>query len=178
MQSKFGQIKFGSFVVAACVLATGSVHAESASDSLTRIEAETLVLKAREKQLDVQANIIAKQNEIATKQVVHDQLTQPSAVGDPLIRSIEGIGRNMFATLQMGNGNLVDAQVGDTLANGMRVVSIGQNEVVVQAGKKKRIRLAAFSNGLTQTTFNPSYPSAGVSLPPPLPMMPPKGVNK
>ena len=31
--------------------------AESASEQLTRIEAETLLLKAREKQLDVQASI-------------------------------------------------------------------------------------------------------------------------
>ncbi|RJF96860.1 type IV pilus biogenesis protein PilP [Noviherbaspirillum cavernae] len=176
MQSKFCQVKFGAFILVAGLACAGSAFAESASDSLTRIEAETLVLKAREKQLDVQASIIAKQNDIAAKQVVHDQLTQPSVAGDPVIRSIEGIGRKMFATLQMGNGTIVDAQAGDVLANGMRVVSISQSEVIVQSGKKKRTRLAAYSS--TPTAFNPSYPNAGVSLPPPLPLMSPRGVAK
>jgi type IV pilus biogenesis protein PilP len=173
-QIKTRQNKF-AFLALACVLAfTGAAHAESASDTLTRIEAETLILKAREKQLDVQASILAKQNEIAVKQVVHDQISQPSVAGDPLVRAVEGIGKKMFATLQMSNGTLIDAQVGDTLSNGMRIVFIRQNEVIVEAGKRKRVRLSSYANA---TPFNPSYPNAGVSLPPALPLIAPGGIK-
>src|SRR4051794_25263226 len=112
MQNKFRPNRFGAFILVAGLASAGSAFAETASDSLTRIEAETMVLKAREKQLDVQANIIAKQNDIAAKQIVHDQMTQPAVAGDPVVRSIEGIGRNMFASLQMGNGTIVDAKAG------------------------------------------------------------------
>jgi type IV pilus biogenesis protein PilP len=169
---------FATLIVAGFSLAGSGAalaEAESASDSLTRIEAETLVLKAREKQLDVQASIIAKQNDIAAKQMVRDQITQPSAAGDPVVRSVEGIGKRMFATLQMSNGAQVDAQVGDVLSNGMRVVAIHQNEVVVEAGKRRRVRLSSYAG---VTSFNPNYPNAGVSLPPPLPLMQSGGLAK
>ncbi|MGZ3237538.1 MAG: type IV pilus biogenesis protein PilP, partial [Burkholderiaceae bacterium] len=91
---------------------SSAVFAESASDNLTRIEAETLVLKAREKQLDVQAKIIARQSEIASKQAESDRLTQTAVYGNPVILSIEGLGKAMFATLQMENGNAIDVQTG------------------------------------------------------------------
>jgi type IV pilus biogenesis protein PilP len=141
-----------------------SVFAESASDNLTRIEMETLVLKAREKQLDVQAKILAKQSEIASKQAESDRITQSPMIGNPVILSIEGLGKSMFATLQLDNGNTVDVQAGDMLSNGMKVVSIRVNEVVIETAKKKRVRLAAVSQ--TPAAFDASYPSAGLRLPP------------
>ncbi|MFC7518877.1 type IV pilus biogenesis protein PilP [Herbaspirillum sp. GCM10030257] len=168
------QNKIGLFIVFSGIVLSGSAVAESASDTLTRVEAETLILKAREKQLDVQASIVAKQNDIAAKQAYKDQMTQNAVAGDPVIRSIEGIGKSTYATLELSNGNLVDAQVGDVLSNGMRIVSIRSNEVIVER-QKKRTRL--FSSGRTPTAFNPSYPSSGLNLPP-LPMMPPGGIPR
>lgn len=141
-----------------------SVFAESASDSLTRIETETMVLKAREKQLDVQANILAKQSAIASRQAASDSLAQAPIIGDPVILSIEGLGKSMFATLQMVNGSTVDVTAGDVLSNGMKVASIRANEVIVETAKKKRVRLATASQ--TPAAFDASYPSAGLRLPP------------
>lgn len=158
------------------LICAGSSWAESASDNLTRIEAETLVLKARERQLDVQSKIIAKQNEIAAKQADTDRLTQAAVVGNPMIRSVEGIGRTMYATLQLDNGNIVDVQAGDVLSNGMKVVSIKPNEVIAETEKKRRIRLATISH--TPATFNPNFPGPGLALPPLLPPAPPRGVSK
>jgi type IV pilus biogenesis protein PilP len=170
------QNKFKYLVFLSSLALSGVVLAESASDNLTRIEEETLILKARERQLEVQAKIIAKQNEIAFKQAETEHISQPPVVGNPLIHSVEGIGAAMFATLQLDNGNIVDVQVGDVLSNGMRIVSIRPNEVMVETQKKKRIRLSTVSN--TPAVFNPNFPSAGLALPPPLPMAIPRGAGK
>ncbi len=146
-------------------LAGAGARAESTSDSLTRIEAETLVLKAREKQLEVQANIVGKQNEIAAKQSITSAITQTTVVGDPVIRAIEGIGSRMFATLQLSDGSIVDVQQGDTLATGMKIVSIGPREVVAQSKNNQRVRLATYNQ--VNNGFNPSFPGPGLSLPAP-----------
>lgn len=131
--------------------------AETTSQTLTRIEAETMLLKARERQLEVQASIVGKQNEIAAKQSMTVALnqTQTEVVGDPMIRAIEGIGGHLYATLQMHDGSLVDVQQGDTLPGGMQIVSIGPREVVARAGKR-RVRLASYA---PSTGFNPAYPA-------------------
>ncbi len=149
-------------ILAACILPHAQAHAESTADSLTRIEAETMVLKARERQLEVQASIVGKQNEIAAKQSMTAALTQTEVVGDPVIRAIEGIGSRLYATLQMSDGSIIDVQQGDTLPTGMKIVSIGSREVVAQ-GRHGRIRLASYApinNG-----FNPYFPGPGLTMP-------------
>ncbi|WP_034300961.1 type IV pilus biogenesis protein PilP [Herbaspirillum sp. RV1423] len=152
------------FAVLAALYGNGA-YAESTSDSLTRIEAETLVLKAREKQLEVQANIVGKQNEIAAKQSLTAAITQTTVVGDPVIRAIEGISGRMYATLQLSDGSVVDVQQGDTLASGMKIVSIGPREVVAQSKNNQRVRLATYAQ--VNSGFNPNFPSSGLSLPVP-----------
>lgn len=149
-----------ALLVAACLgLAALPAASETTSQSLTRIEAETMVLKARERQLEVQASIVGKQNEIAARQSMTVALNQAEVVGHPVIRAIEGIGGRMYATLQMNDGSLVDVQQGDTLPGGMQIVSIGSREVVARSGKRK-IRLASSSaaSGLT-----PALPSSGAA---------------
>jgi len=142
----------GLLVLSTCVALPA--FAESTSESLTRIEAETMVLKARERQLDVQASIVGKQNEIAAKQTMTTALNQTEVVGDPMIRAIEGIGGRMYATLQMNDGSIVDVQQGDTLPGGMKIVSIGPREVVAQSGARK-VRLASYT---PSGGFNPAFP--------------------
>jgi type IV pilus biogenesis protein PilP len=164
------------FILLSGLALSGAACAESASDNLTRIETETLVLKAREKQLDVQAKIIARQSEIASKQAESERLTQSAAIGSPVIVSIEGLGKVMFATLQLDNGNTVDVQAGDVLSNGMKVMSVRQNEVIIETVKKKRMRLAAVSHA--PATFDASFPSAGLRLPPLAPPTALRGTGK
>lgn len=147
--------------VAAVTGSVGAARAESTSESLTRIEAETMVLKAREKQLEVQASIVGRQNEIAAKQTMTAALSQTEVVGDPVIRAIEGIGGRMYATLQMSDGSTIDVQQGDTLPGGIKIVSIGPREVVAQSGSR-RMRLASYAPSLSG--FNPNFPGPGVSM--------------
>lgn len=148
---------FGALLLAAAAMQPAL--AETTSQSLTRIEAETMVLKARERQLEVQASIVGKQNEIAAKQTMIMALNQAEVVGDPMIRAIEGVGGRLYATLQMNDGSIVDVQQGDILPNGMKVVTIGPRQVVAQSGRRK-IRLAAYAPG---GGFNPAFP--GVAAP-------------
>jgi type IV pilus biogenesis protein PilP len=133
------------------------------SDTLSRIEAETLVLRARERQLVVQAAIIAKQNEIAARQDDTERATKAHVGSNPVVHSIEGIGANQYATLELDNGSLADVRVGDALANGMRVLAVQGGGVTVQTADKKRVRLMAAVHA--PAPFDPSLPVSGVSLP-------------
>lgn len=154
-------------VVLACLLAACAAPAlaQTTAASLTRIEAETLLLKAREKQLEVQASIIAKQNDIAAKQAMGVAISQPPVVGQPVVRAIEGLGKTLYATLEMSDGSMLDVQAGTVLPNGMRIVAVEPNAVLAQGPGKKRVRLAGFTQNSTE--FNPNYPSPGLALPMP-----------
>ncbi len=163
-------------LLAAPLAAGAAGAAETAAERLGRIEAETLVLKAREKQLEVQLNIMSKQNDIAAKQQLNELMARNAVAGDPVVLSIEGVGKTLYATLELNNGSLVEAQAGAVLSNGMKVLSIGGNEVIVQAGGKRRVRLAAGARAAAAA--GPNLAGAGLALPPPLSMsmgLPPGG---
>ncbi|MCP1572615.1 pilus assembly protein PilP [Herbaspirillum rubrisubalbicans] len=157
------QNKFALIWVAATALHVVSASAENISESLTRIEAETLVLKARERQLEIQSNIVTRQNEIAVKQNMTTAITQPVVVGDPVIRAIEGVGTKIFATLQLSDGSVVDVQQGDTLSNGMKVVSVTPREVVVMSKSNQRIRLGTYVQ--QNVGFNSGFTGTALGLP-------------
>lgn len=155
-----------ALMVLACQLAAAPAWAQNTAASLTRIEAETLLLKAREKQLEVQSSIIAKQNEIAAKQAVGVAISQPPPpVGQPVVRAIEGLGGRLYATLELADGSLLDVQQGSELPSGMRIVSIEPNAVVAQSPGRKRVRLTGFTQATME--FNPNYPGPGLALPMP-----------
>jgi len=163
------QNKLRVTILAGCLLFSAVAQAESTAEDLAKIEAETLVLKARQKQLEVQAQIIAKRGEIASKQAEADHLIRNPSSGDPQVRSVEGIGKNIYTTLELGNGNLVDVKPGDRLPNGMKVISIRANEVIVEADKKRLIRLSSAISAATP--FSRNYQSTAIGLPPLPPMM-------
>ena len=58
----------------------------------------------------------------------------------------------------------------------MKIISIRQNEVIIENAKKRRFRLAAASKETTRIDVN--YPSAGLRLPPFAPQAAPKGSLK
>jgi type IV pilus biogenesis protein PilP len=128
------------------LLTCAHAYADPVAEKLSRIEGETLLLKARERQLDVQGSILAKQNQIASIQAATTALTHAAGAGDPQVRSVEGVGRAVFATLQLGDGAVVEVQPGDMLPKGMQVVSIAPGNVVVRKGKQ-RVRLAQAQSG-------------------------------
>jgi type IV pilus biogenesis protein PilP len=148
--------KLSSLVVLSCLaLPCAAALAESTADTISKTEAETSVLKARARKLEVEASIAAKRAEI-------QRYTQTAKAGDPTLRSVEGVGKTVYATLQLASGVSIDAKVGDVLPNGMKVISIRPNEVIVQSGKK-RIRLGA--GALEPTPF--AAAQAGAALPVP-----------
>lgn len=150
--------------------------ADSTSDTLGRIEAETMVLKARERQLEAQAKVLARQQEIAAKQVEHERLAQPSVSGNPLVHSIEGLGDALFATLQLSSGALIEVRAGDVLDNGMKIVSIRPNEVLVRTRNKQVIRLGVLAPG--QSMPDTAYSGSGARLPSPPPMFDSRGMTR
>jgi type IV pilus biogenesis protein PilP len=166
---KFMQNKLALPFLAGSLFFSAAALAESTFEELAKLEAGTLVLKAQQKQLEVQAQIVAKRGEIASKQAENDRLIRNPSAGDPQVRSIEGIGKTVYATLELGNGSMVDVKAGDRLPNGMKVVSVRPNEVVVESGKNRLIRLAS---GLSAATpSNPAYQGGALGLPPLPPMM-------
>ncbi|WP_198117387.1 type IV pilus biogenesis protein PilP [Massilia rhizosphaerae] len=128
------------------LLGCAPAYADPTAEKLSRIEGETLLLKARERQLDVQGSILMKQNQIATIQAATAAMTHAPVASDPQVRSVEGIGRAVFATLQLGDGTVIEVQPGDMLPKGMQVVSIAPGNVIVRKGRQ-RVRLARAQSG-------------------------------
>jgi type IV pilus biogenesis protein PilP len=164
-------------------LLSGPALADTTAEALTKIEAETLVLKAQERQLTVKAQILQLQAEITAREASADQNARPGAPGDPTVQSIEGIGNILHATLLFENGSTIDVKGGDMLPNGMRVVSIQNNEVMVANDRKRRIRLAQTSastvsaaSGAVQTTV--ALPMMSGSNYAPVPKLPMKGSSR
>ena len=140
------------------LLGCAHAYADPTAERLSQIEGETLLLKARERQLDVQGSILMKQNQIATIQAATTALTHAPVANDPQVRSVEGVGRAVFATLQLGDGAVVDVRAGDMLSKGMQVVSIAPGNVIVRKGRQ-RVRLAQAAPPAQYTSVPPLPPS-------------------
>ncbi|WP_158229195.1 type IV pilus biogenesis protein PilP [Collimonas sp. PA-H2] len=167
------------FLVISCLVLPGAVQADSIADSLSRIEAETLILKAQEKQIQVKAQIADREAEIASKQLASGRASRSATLTDPTVKGVEGIGRNLVASLLLENGSSIDVKAGETLANGMRIVSIRSNEVIAETQGRRRVRLApAAPQAPAGATAYPAYPTAMVALPPLAPMTPAKGAAR
>lgn len=151
-------------VLAACAIAAqGALAGESTAQQLTRIEAETAVLKARARKVEVQAQIANKNAEIAARNAESRRINeQPSASPNtPMLRAVDGLGGVLYATLDMPNGGSVDVRAGDRLSDGSRVLSVQPREVVLETSGKRRIKLGRSS------TPSPSLavPPAGAAAP-------------
>jgi type IV pilus biogenesis protein PilP len=143
-------------VVFSFLLLPGAVPAETTANDLTQIEAETTVLKARAKKIEIQAQIASKQAEI-------DRLAGAATVGEPTVRAIEGIGKTLYSTLQLENGSTIEVRAGDILPNGLKILSITHNAVIVQGKGRKRFRLASGAPVLRPAHSAPLQPMrAGV----------------
>lgn len=158
------------FLVLSCLALCATAWAESTADNLSRIEAETLILKAQEKQIQVRAQIADRESEIVSKQIASGHASRFAEA--PVVRGVEGIGNNLYASLYLENGSSVDVRSGETLSNGMKIVSIRANEVIVENRNKRRMRLAPAVPVAPATAVSaaspayPVYPGEMVGLPP------------
>jgi type IV pilus biogenesis protein PilP len=154
----------GPLAQAAAVTAT-----DTTADTLGKIESQTLLLKAQERQLAVRLQIAQQQNDISARQAEVSRLAQPSRAGDPGVLAIERIGASTVATLLFENGSTAEVSAGDALPNGMTVLSVRHNEVVVRNSKKQRVRLASANlpapAGMTGSAALPGLPPAPARMP-------------
>lgn len=157
-------------ILIGAALCASSARAGSTADDLAQIEAQHAVLKARLRVLETRAQMAARQAEI-------DRHVPAISRATPSVSSIEGVSGKLHATVLMDNGHVAEVVPGDTLPNGMRVVSIASDGVVVQGRDKKRVRLKpagdAGSRDPVLTMATESSPSLGDKLPA-LPPMPPR----
>lgn len=151
-------------VLAACAMAFTPAQAETTAQKLTRIEAETAVLKATARKAEVQAQISMKRAEIAQRDA-ETRRTAPQAAEAPQLRGIEGVGGRLYATLELPHRGTMDVAAGDRLPDGSRVVSIRPNEVVMETAARRRISLTGNTMALAPAAA-PSYVPAPMQAPP------------
>lgn len=111
-----------------------SPEATATVAALTRLEGETVVLKAELKKLETQTQIAQRSAEL-------NRLNGGGAPDDVRVRAVEGLGGKLFATLESRNAGEFEVKVGDTLPNGMRIVAIKPNAVVAQLRGGAKVQL-------------------------------------
>jgi type IV pilus biogenesis protein PilP len=155
----------GPLAQAAAVTAAADNAASSTADTLGRIESQTLLLKAQERQLAVRLQIAQQQNDIGARQADLSRLAQPARASDPGVLAVERVGASTVATLLFDNGSTAEVSSGDALPNGMTVLSVRHNEVLVHNSKKQRVRLAAVSLPAPAGLAVAGAPPAGARMP-------------
>jgi type IV pilus biogenesis protein PilP len=162
--------------LAACVIAQAAMAAPAASTPasnsgaarrLTAIEAETAVLKAQQRKLEVQAQIATKQAEIAAREGEARRAALVRAGEAPVLRGIDGVGKRLFASVEVPGYGMLDVGAGDKLPDGSRVVSVGTGEIVIEGAGRKRTTLgvAPSSPGATAQHVDGGHGALPVGLP-------------
>lgn len=116
-------------------LAGPLARAGSMADELAQIESEHVLLKAKLRVLETRAQMAARQGDIERLTPAGQRTKVPTVDG------VEGLAGKLRATLTLDNGQQAEVRQGDALPNGMRVVSIQSDGVVVLTTARKRVRL-------------------------------------
>ena len=107
-------------------LSTPSVHAEMTVEDLSRLQSETLLLKAN-------AQKASAQNELDTAQGKSSSTVPSDAL--PMLISVYGVNNRLFATFSYPDGRIIDAYKGERLPNGYTVGYISVHKVVLHKGR-------------------------------------------
>lgn len=107
-----------------------SASAETAAEEIARINEEIAVLSAKLAQLEVEAKIATKRQELRKSEGKGGSDEQR-----PVVRSIEGVNNVMHATLALGNGITQTVAKGGKV-NGWTVTQINIDSVVLARGKE------------------------------------------
>lgn len=105
-----------------------------------------------------------------------DSTTAKAAPVFPTLQSMFGANGHMIATLNMPNGTTINAQTGDVLPNGMKVVAV--SKMGVRVSNNNQITTLAFGAAPRSSETTPSAngqattPSAPQTAPPSMPSMP------
>jgi type IV pilus biogenesis protein PilP len=138
--------------------------ASQAADELMQLQEQTLLLKAQLKKLDAQAEVAARE------QTISRMGGGGVSYGDMSLVATQSLGKTMAATVSSGDGAEMDVHAGDTLPNGMRVVSIRSGAVVLAGDGGRRVTLAVTSS--QQASHNVMATGSAAEGMPPLPTLP------
>jgi type IV pilus biogenesis protein PilP len=126
-----------------------------AANQLMHLQEDTVVLKATLKKLDAQAQVAEREASI-------DRISNVPTYDDVRVTSIESLGRATSATLNLNDGSELEVHTGDTLPNGLRIVSIRPGSVLVENRSGKRTTLMVSSARLPTSngasTLTPNLP--------------------
>ncbi|HTH58530.1 MAG TPA: type IV pilus biogenesis protein PilP [Paraburkholderia sp.] len=121
---------------AAAVVPTSAAMA--AANQLMRLQEDTVVLNAQLKKLDAQA-------QVAAREAALNQVSRTVANTEVSVIATQSLGRETSATVRTVDGGELDVHAGDTLPDGMRVVSIRPGAMVVQGVGGQRSTLLVTS---------------------------------
>lgn len=112
---------------------------ESIPEQLQRINESIAVLNAKRQELELRAQVVAKQSEI--DRLINGDANTNSRLQPPSVQSIEGADGKMVATLMMSSGQTQTVKKGDKIPGGWTVAQVGVDAVHISRGREK-LRLA------------------------------------
>jgi len=152
----------------AAAMTESPAQTSEVAQTLMHLEEETLVLKARLKALDAQAQVTQRSSEL-------NRLSAANERGDFYVRAVEGIGSTVYATLWSRDEGEFEVKAGDTLPNGFRIVSIGPGAVLARGphgGTPMRLPMAIETTPADSQTGKPPVNGMGFPGIPSLPSLP------
>ncbi|GAB7524110.1 type IV pilus biogenesis protein PilP [Paraburkholderia sp. 2C] len=126
----------GSAPVAAAVVPTPA--AAAAANELMHLQEDTVVLKAQLKKLDAQ-------QQVAEREAALNRMGRTITYDEISVLATQSLGDTISATVDVNGAGEYDVHQGDTLANGMRVMSIRPGSVIVEGKDGHRTTLTVMS---------------------------------
>lgn len=142
-------LMFLTVAIATGLSAAGFVHAEGTVGDLSRIQTETLLLKAKVNRATAQAELDSKS---------HAGVITSGDLDAPVVKNVYGVGGKMAATFLFSTGITVEGKPGDTIVGGFKVVTVSIDKVELSKDKK------IFPVGFSATPPVQSYPSNGTGM--------------
>ena len=141
-----------------------SSFAASPAEQITDINTDIAVLDAQVKRDDLRLRNMKQRADI--------EKINGGASSDLQVVWVEGIGKQKYAQLITEAGNRYEVRAGDKLPQGLRVVSVAPNEVVVEDSAKRRrmLTMAPASASNSNAIGSPMSSSGGAA---PVPTMMP-----
>ena len=130
--------KSGLALICGLVCLTANAQ-ETAQERIISANERMAVLRAQQQELEVEAQIAAKQSEIRKFRGV-DRFEVKGQRSMPVVKSVEGIDSRRMATISYPTGEEETVRIGDTLKSGWKVVGIDLRTVSL-VRKREKVRL-------------------------------------
>ncbi len=110
--------------------------ADNTVGTLSEIQADTLVLRARAEQAEAKKKLGDDTGGVASATSTAYGATNPGGIA-PVVRGVHGANKNLYATFLYSNGSTVEARQGDQIPGGFRVVALSAERVEIQRGNER-----------------------------------------